>query len=88
MKRDGDSDYIMMLEENDGNHEGFQHFYSTHRSDFTIMEWYAHARTEEHAVKIVNEKRAYIIANNCWGDDEKTNALFNKGGGNHEEGRT
>lgn len=42
--------------------------------------WHVKTNDEIRAIKVVNEKRIQILANDCWGDDERTKVLFNQHG--------
>lgn len=51
---------------------GFSHY----GSDY--FAWYVKTEDKERAIKVVNEKRAQIIAAGVWGDEKATKALFNQ----------
>jgi hypothetical protein len=40
--------------------------------DINWLNVYCYANDEMQAVKIAGEKRTQVLANNCWGDEEKT----------------
>lgn len=41
-----------------------------------VMSWLVATSEKERAIKVANEKRAIILANEAWGDPEVTRALF------------
>ena len=44
--------------------------------DAEALIWRVKTNDREQAIKVVGEKRAIILANNLWGDEEKTRKLF------------
>jgi hypothetical protein len=45
-----------------------------------LLQWVVETDDEQRAIKVVNEKRAIILAHGAWGDETKTRALFVRGG--------
>ena len=43
-----------------------------------MFSWNVQTTDEERAIKVANEKRIQILANNCWNDITKTRQLFQK----------
>jgi hypothetical protein len=64
MYRNGDVDRI-----NQSDSYGDRIYYWKDENKELIMHMFCFANDEEHAIKIVNEKRAQIISMNKWGED-------------------
>lgn len=78
MKSNGDvvETYDMM---SDGQDVGFKFFYYLHHPNHDRkISWCVNTDDETKAIKVVNEKRIQILANDCWGDDKRTKELFNQ----------
>jgi len=50
--------------------------WNLHRKEWPVLLWKVATEDKERAIKVVNEKRAQIIANNLWGDNEAVKAWF------------
>lgn len=60
------------------NVSGFVHYRSSGYpyTQKDMLVWTANTKDKKRAIKVVNEKRVMILANECWGDTEKTKMLF------------
>ncbi len=59
-----------------GKKHGFSCFINSWRTGKTLLVFTVKTEDEQRAVKVVNEKRAIILAHNAWGDDEKVKQLL------------
>ena len=76
MTRGGGGAAVGSPEQIDAADLGFQH-YLTAFGDYQLV-WNVQTDDPERAVKVVNEKRAMLIAADVWGDNDKTKGLLGR----------
>jgi hypothetical protein len=54
--------------------QGFEHLYGG--KEITYFQWGVVTDDEKRAIKVANEKRAIILANNLWGKEDEVKRLF------------
>lgn len=54
--------------------QGFEHFYGG--KEITYFQWGVVTDDEKRAIKVANESRTIILANNLWNREEETKSFF------------